>query len=250
MDVPASTSRPGDRAELTVDELATRARLPVRTIREYQTMGLLPSPERRGRVGIYRAAHLARLELIGRLQERGYSLAGIRDLVVSWRDGADLGEVLGLEADQLVHLDEPGTPATAAQLATLLPALVPDRLNDLLATGVVETCGPDRYCVPSPSLLQLAVDAIAAGYGPDRVLALLTTIRDSTAVIASATVALLTDRPDGSDADQLVALATRGRGLLAHGTGRLTVHAIGRHLGIDHDGDTTTALRQLLETDR
>lgn len=247
MDVPATTTSPGDPVELTVDELATRAGLPVRTIREYQTMGLLPSPERRGRVGVYRSAHLSRLQLIGRLQDRGYSLAGIRDLVGSWRDGADLGEVLGLEADQLVHLDEPGAPATPDQLAALLPALVPDRLDDLLATGIVEACGPGRYCVPSPSLLQLAVDAIAAGYPPDAVLALLTTIRHATTLIAGATVELLSDRPPGSDADQLLVLATRGRGLLAHGTGRLTIHAIGRQLGIDHDGDTTTALRQLLE---
>ena len=66
--------------ELSVDELARRAGLPTRTIREYQTIGLLPSPERRGRVGIYRIAHLQRLQLIARLQDRGYSLAGIRDL--------------------------------------------------------------------------------------------------------------------------------------------------------------------------
>jgi DNA-binding transcriptional MerR regulator len=249
MDAPATTA-PDDGVELTVDELASRAGLPVRTIREYQTIGLLPPPERRGRVGIYRSAHLARLQLIGRLQDRGYSLAGIRDLVGSWRDGADLGEVLGLEADQLVHLDEPGAPATPDQLADLLPTLVPHRLDDLLASGVIETCGPGRYCVPSPSLLQLAVDAISTGYDPDRVLALLTTIRDATSVIAGATVALLTDRPVDSDADQLMAFATRGRGLLAHGTGRLTIHAIGRQLGIDHDGDATTALRQLLEADR
>lgn len=246
--VPAAV--PAEAAdELIVDQLATRAGLPVRTIREYQTMGLLPGPERRGRVGIYGPTHLARLALIGRLQERGYSLAGIRDLVGSWRDGADLGEVLGLEADQLVHLDEPGTPATLVQIGALLPTLVPGRLQDLLATSVVEACGPGRYCVPSPSLLQLAVDAIAAGYQPDAVLGLLTTIRDATAVVAGAAVALLADRPAEGDTDRLVALAARGRGLLAHGTGRLTIHAIGRRLGIDHDDDSTAALRRLLEVD-
>jgi DNA-binding transcriptional MerR regulator len=247
---PASTTSPENEIELTVDALARRAGLPVRTIREYQTMGLLPSPHRRGRIGIYRSAHLARLELIGRLQERGYSLAGIRDLVRSWRDGADLGEVLGLEPDQLVHLDEPGTPATRDQLAALLPALVPHELQRLLECGLVEACGPDRYCIPSPSVLQLTVDAISAGYEPDRVLALVTTIRDATAVIADAAVDLLADRPAHGEADQLLALATRGRGLLAHGTGRLTIYAIGRHLGIDHDGDTTAVLRHLLEPDR
>jgi DNA-binding transcriptional MerR regulator len=244
---PSIAEAPGDRLELTIDGLAARAALPVRTIREYQTMGLLPSPERRGRIGIYRQMHLARLELIARLQNRGYSLAGIRDLVGSWRDGADLGEVLGLEPDQLVHLDEPGAPATSDQLAALLPTLVPFRLDDLLATGVIEACGPERYCIPSPSLLQLAVDAIAAGYEPDVVLAMLTKIRDATAVIADAIVSLLAERPANGVTDQLVAMATRGRGLLAHGTGRLTIHAIGRRLGIEDEGNITAALRRLLE---
>jgi DNA-binding transcriptional MerR regulator len=231
---------------LTVDELAVRTGLPTRTIREYQTIGLLPPPERRGRVGIYGSAHVGRLELIGRLQDRGYSLAGIRDLLGSWRDGADLAEVLGLEPDQLVHLEEPGALATGQQLAALLPALVPHRLDDLIATGAVEACGPDRYGVTSPSLMQLTVDAIAAGYDLDRILELLTTIHDAATAIAAAAVDLLADVPAGSEPDQLLALATRGRGLLAHGTGRLTIHAIGKKLGVDRHPDTTTALAELL----
>ncbi|MGH9261049.1 MAG: MerR family transcriptional regulator, partial [Acidimicrobiales bacterium] len=161
---------------LTVAELAQRAKLPVRTIREYQTMGLLPAPTKRGRVGIYRQSHVSRLQLIARLQDRGYSLAGIRDLLASWRDGADLGEVLGLVPDELVHVDEPGTPATLDQLTVALPALIPERLGELLTIGVIEECDPDYYCVPSPSLLQLAHDALGAGYTPDRVLDLLAVI--------------------------------------------------------------------------
>jgi DNA-binding transcriptional MerR regulator len=231
--------------ELTVDELAQRAGMPVRTIREYQTLGLLPSPERRGRVGIYRRTHLTRLELINRLQERGYSLAGIGDLLASWRDGADLGEVLGLAADQLVHLDEPGAPATLDQLARLLPDLVPARLDDLLAVGVVEACGPDRFCIPSPSLLQLTIDLLGGGYSEERVLGLLRTIHDATTAVADATVGLLADLPTDLEADTLVALAARGRGLLAHGTGRLTIHTIGRLLGVEDDGGAPSALRRL-----
>jgi hypothetical protein len=49
------TAAPGSGAgtaePLTIDELARHVALPVRTIREYHTMRLLPSPERRGRVG-------------------------------------------------------------------------------------------------------------------------------------------------------------------------------------------------------
>jgi DNA-binding transcriptional MerR regulator len=243
-----ATAPPAPADGLTIDELASRTALPVRTIREYQTIGLLPGPERHGRVGIYRTSHVTRLELIGRLQRRGYSLAGIGDLLASWRDGADLGEVLGLDADQLVHLDEPGAPASLEQLSRILPTLVPDRLADLVTSGVVEVCGPDRYCVPSPSLLQLVVEALAVGYDADRILELLGTIRRATTVIADATIELLGERPPTATTDQLVALATRGRGLLAHGTGRLTVHAIGRALGVDHDDDTAAAMRTLLGT--
>jgi DNA-binding transcriptional MerR regulator len=234
----------GEPAEWTVDDLAQRAGLPVRTIREYQTLGVLPAPRRRGRVGIYGPSHLVRLELIGRLQTRGYALAGIRDLLGAWRDGADLGEILGLAPDQLVHLDEPGVPATLEQLTKVLPSLVPDRLDDLLATGAVEACGPDRYCIPSPSLLQLAVDAVAAGYTAAQVLAMLHTIGRAAAAVADATIALLGDPPPDAHRDRLVALAERGRGLLAHGTGRLTVHTIGRRLGVTDEASVAGALRQ------
>jgi DNA-binding transcriptional MerR regulator len=233
--------------EMSVDALARRAELPVRTIREYQSVGVLPGPERRGRVGIYRPAHLRRLELIGRLQRRGYSLAGIRDLLSSWRDGRDLGEVLGLEPDELIHVDEPGTPADVDQLRRLLPELVPDRLPELAAAGVVEDCGSGRWCVPSPSLLQLTADLLAVGYPPDRVAALVDRIGRATSAIADDVVDLLGEVPEGADTDRLASLADRGRGLLAHGTGRLTVHTIGRRLGIDHHDDLAAAVRRRLE---
>jgi DNA-binding transcriptional MerR regulator len=235
--------------ELTVDELAHRAKLPVRTIREYQAMGLLPAPAKRGRVGVYRHSHVSRLQLIARLQHRGYSLAGIRDLLASWRDGADLGEVLGLVPDELVHIDEPGTPATLDQLTAALPSLVPDRVRDLVAIGVIEECDPDHYCVPSPSLLQLASDALRAGYAPDRVLDLLAGISRAAADVSDAVVAALATPPEAPDQAALAALATRARGLLAHGTGRLTIHTLGRRLGITDHAAAADLIRQLLGVD-
>lgn len=232
-----------DTDELSVDELATRAGLPTRTIREYQTMGLLPPPERRGRVGVYRPAHQHRLALIGRLQERGYSLAGIRDLLASWHDGDELTDILDLSPDELVHLDEPGAPATLDQLARLLPRLVPERLDDLLAVGVIDQCGPDRYCVPSPSLLQLTVDALAAGYPAAAVLSLLTAVHDAAELVASAAHTLITRPPARIDPERLEALATRGRGLLAHGTGRLAIYTLGQRLDHDTPGRRTRHAR-------
>ena len=108
------TAAPGSAAgtaePLTIDELARQVALPVRTIREYHTMRLLPPPERRGRVGLYGPRHVQRLELITRLQRRGYSLAGIRDLLGAWESGSDLTTLLGVGGGQ-APLDE--TPDTA-----------------------------------------------------------------------------------------------------------------------------------------
>jgi DNA-binding transcriptional MerR regulator len=228
----------------TVDELARRVDIPVRTIREYQTIGLLPRPRRSGRIGLYDASHLRRLRLIARLQQRGYSLAGIADLLSAWRDGDAISDVLGLEPDQLVHVDEPGAPATLAQLEEMLPALVPGQLDALLASGVVEACGPDRYCVPSPSLLQLSIDALAVGLAPDVVLALLAGLRAAADTAADAVLDALARIPDTADDTSIATLVTRGRGLLAHGVGRLTLHRLGRTVGAgDHPtGDELAAV--------
>jgi DNA-binding transcriptional MerR regulator len=243
----ATVTAAHDPLELTIDELARRADLPARTIREYQTIGLLPPPRRRGRVGVYGESHRSRLDLIGRLQQRGYSLAGIRDLLLAWRDGDDLGEVLGLRPDQLVHVEEPGAPATIEQLEQLLPGLVPQRLSELLATGVVELCGDATYCVPSPSLLHLAADALRVGYAAETILGLLDVLGRAADSVADAAVAAVTRRPPDATPEDLVAFATRARGLLAHGSGRLAIHALGRHLGITDEADVADGLRRMME---
>ncbi|WP_405997444.1 MerR family transcriptional regulator [Streptomyces sp. NBC_00829] len=62
----------------TVDELAARAGVTVRTIRFYSTRGLLPPPViGPRRVGHYGPGHLSRLALIEELQHQGMTLAAI-----------------------------------------------------------------------------------------------------------------------------------------------------------------------------
>ncbi|MFB7240938.1 MerR family transcriptional regulator [Streptomyces populi] len=63
---------------LTVDELAARAGVTVRTVRFYSARGLLPPPViGPRRVGHYSQEHLARLALIEELQHQGMTLAAI-----------------------------------------------------------------------------------------------------------------------------------------------------------------------------
>src|ERR1700756_5507187 len=119
---------------LTIDDLARRVQLPVRTIREYHTMRLLPPPERRGRLGLYGGQHVQRLQLIARLQRRGYSLAGIRDLLGAWESGTGLSTLLGVDERQAA-LDEVPLLLTRRELFQQLPALDSATLSRALQVG-------------------------------------------------------------------------------------------------------------------
>ncbi|MEU3346154.1 MerR family transcriptional regulator [Streptomyces sp. NPDC006700] len=67
-----------DEPTLTIDELAARAGVTVRTVRFYSGRGLLPPPVLGPRrVGRYGEEHLARLALIEEMQRRGMTLAAI-----------------------------------------------------------------------------------------------------------------------------------------------------------------------------
>ncbi|MDE0232550.1 MAG: MerR family transcriptional regulator [bacterium] len=83
--------------------MAQAAGIPTSTVRLYQNKGLLSPPERRGRVGYYDAAHRDRLRLIAHLQERGFSLAAIKESLDYWNEGRSLAHLLGIN-DIAPHL--------------------------------------------------------------------------------------------------------------------------------------------------
>lgn len=90
MSAQPSTASDGD---LTVDELAAAAGIPVRRIRFYAGKRLLPPPRLDGRTGLYGQAHLARLRLIAELQDAGYTLAAIEEFLATVPDDADADAV-------------------------------------------------------------------------------------------------------------------------------------------------------------
>jgi DNA-binding transcriptional MerR regulator len=218
-----------DGPDWPVEELAARAGLPVRTIREYQTMRVLDPPERRGRVAFYGDAHLQRLALIARLQERGYSLAGIRDLLDAWAAGRDLAGILvgpdGALADEApVVLDRDSFRAAVSHLPT-------GRLGDLVALGIVMERVEGEYCVSSPSLLVLIDDALANGMAVDDALAVASAIVTGVRGIAGAVAVTLGEAlGDRVDDEAIVRLLRRGRVLVAQATSRLLLDELGRAL--------------------
>jgi DNA-binding transcriptional MerR regulator len=78
MTQPMTRDADPEEPALTVDELAARAGVTVRTIRFYSTRGLLPPPTiGPRRIGRYGHEHISRLALIEELQRQGMTLAAI-----------------------------------------------------------------------------------------------------------------------------------------------------------------------------
>ena len=71
----------------TVDELAATTGFTVRTTRYYASLGLIPPPIRKGRVGYYGPDHRARLELIRALQDHGFTLQGVERFLEGLPEG-------------------------------------------------------------------------------------------------------------------------------------------------------------------
>lgn len=87
-----------DPAGITIDELAALTGTTTRRIRSFQTLGLLPHPELRGRTGLYGPDHRARVDTIVGLQERGFSLESLGVLFEAVTEGRSLADVLGITA--------------------------------------------------------------------------------------------------------------------------------------------------------
>ncbi|UDY37591.1 MerR family transcriptional regulator [Dermatobacter hominis] len=222
-----------DGEALRVDELSARTGVPVRTIREYQTWKVLHPPRKVGRVGIYDRSHVDRLADIARLQDRGYSIAAIRDLFDAWDRGAGLRDVLGVRGAIGAPADEAPLELTARQLHDLVPQIAdaPPLMRRAVDVGLLWP-RRDGFVVRSPALLQLVSDTVGAGVGVDAALDVaeaVTSAADEVGRAASGAVAALL----GSDPADREALLRTGRILLARAIATHAIDRVGRHLLAD-----------------
>jgi DNA-binding transcriptional MerR regulator len=159
--------------EATVEELARDHGLPVSTVRLYQTRGLLPPPRRQGRVAYYGEEHRGRLRLITRLQERGFSLAAIKELLDGMASGRSLQAVLGLGGDTAPTWTS-GAPVTLtlAELGEHLPGVepTPELIERVVRLGLVRRDGPDTVTVEGPGFLDIGSRLVRMGVPVDAVL--------------------------------------------------------------------------------
>ncbi|WP_217142336.1 MerR family transcriptional regulator [Streptomyces sp. AC627_RSS907] len=195
---------------LTIDELAARAGVTVRTVRFYGTRGLLPPPAiGPRRVGRYGGEHLARLALIEELQHQGMTLAAIerylgqlppdlnahglalhRAVVASWAP----------EAVERVTREELGRRAGRP--------LTDEEVERLAAMDIVTRDGDaeDAYRVDT-GLLRLGVGLLDVPLSPDTVLAARTALLEHSRAAARDLSRLLRDAVAERDARDVRSLS-------------------------------------------
>ncbi len=149
-------------AELTVDELAAAAGIPVRRIRFYAGKKLLPPPRLDGRTGLYGPAHLARLQLIAELQDAGYTLSAVEEFLSAVPHDADADAVAMVAT--LVS-PAPGGPAlvlTREELEERLgEPLTEERLRLLEAANLLTRQDGDERVHLSHAQLEFAMRMLA-----------------------------------------------------------------------------------------
>ncbi|MFF8828418.1 MerR family transcriptional regulator [Streptomyces sp. NPDC015131] len=184
-----------DRPTLTVDELAARAGVTVRTIRFYGTRGLLPPPViGPRRVGHYGPEHLSRLALIEELQHQGMTLAAIErylEQLPADLSAHDLAIHRALVATWAPDAPEEMTRAELERRAGR--ALRDEDLDRLAAMDVLaRTEAEDAYRV-DPGLLRLGMRLLDVPIAHETILASRTVLVEHTRAAAQELTRLFRD---------------------------------------------------------
>jgi DNA-binding transcriptional MerR regulator len=83
-----------------VEQLASACDVSVDTVRYYQARGLLPQPDKEGRVAWYREEHVERIRRIRSFQREGLTLAAIRRVLDGELGIADTGLAAAVAAER------------------------------------------------------------------------------------------------------------------------------------------------------
>lgn len=157
----AVTAAPETLEGLTVDQVARLTGTTIRTIRWYQSEGLLPPPRREGRTARYDAGHVQRLEAIRDLQAHGLTLVAIRRLLERAPDTA---------ANALAFVRAAVSPVGKAEAEVIDPDEGAARLGggrsdqvaaSLDALGIIRVLPDGRWELPAPAIFRAAEELAA-----------------------------------------------------------------------------------------
>jgi DNA-binding transcriptional MerR regulator len=178
---------------LTVDELAARAGVTVRTVRFYSTKGLLPPPViGPRRVGHYSQEHLARLALIEELQHQGMTLAAIERHLQQLPPDLSAHDLAIHRAVVASWAPDAAEYVTREELERRAGrSLGEEELDRLVAMSVI-TRTADSFRV-DPGLLRLGVQLLDVPIAHETILAARTVLLEHSRAAARELSALLRD---------------------------------------------------------
>lgn len=200
----------------TVDELAARAGVTVRTVRFYGTRGLLPPPViGPRRVGQYGPAHLSRLALIEELQRQGMTLAAIERYLEQLPPDLSAQDLAIHRALVASWAPESAERITRQELERRAGRPLADRdVDRLAAMGVLDKgpgADPDVFRLDA-SLLRLGVELLDVPIGHETILASRTVLLEHARSAAQELARLFREqvwnpyRESGEDPDHLSAM--------------------------------------------
>ncbi|HZM42007.1 MAG TPA: MerR family transcriptional regulator [Acidimicrobiales bacterium] len=182
----------------TVEEVAERTGTTIRTVRWYQSEGLLPSPRRAGRVALYTDEHVARLDAIRDLQAHGLTLTAIRRLLDRAPGHAATTALAFAKAAVARTGESDAEIVTAAEGTARLhvdPAETPDGVDEALLEelGMVRVLPDGRWQILAPAVFQAAAELAAAGVPLARRIEVTRQLREHTQVMAHAVVEMFVE---------------------------------------------------------
>ncbi|WMX44156.1 MerR family transcriptional regulator [Streptomyces roseicoloratus] len=198
----------------TVDELAARAGVTVRTVRFYGTRGLLPPPViGPRRVGHYGPAHLSRLALIEELQRQGMTLAAIERYLEQLPADLSAQDLAIHRALVASWAPESAEAITRQELERRAGRPLADRdVDRLAAMGVLDrTAEPGTFRLDG-SLLRLGVELLDVPIEHETILASRTVLLEHARSAAQELARLFQEqvwspyRESGADPDHLTAM--------------------------------------------
>ena len=182
IDTETDETETDETARLTVDELATETGMTVRTVRYYAGLGLIPPPERRGRLAFYSDVHVARLRLVRALQDHGLSLAAIEEYLARIPADSDADELAVQRLAVSTWSPQPPERMPAADLERRAGRPVdPATLDVLLALGVVEQDDGELALLPG---FDATLKVLDLGISKDGITAAGAAIQRHTAALA------------------------------------------------------------------
>jgi DNA-binding transcriptional MerR regulator len=180
---------------MSVEQLANRVGMTVRTVRFYAGRGLIPAPRREGRNGYYGPDHLARLELVRELQAHGFTLSAIEGYLE--RIPADATPEDVAMHRTLLAPWMPGRPETINRAELDVRSgrtLSDDDIEMLVAIGVVEPTPVDDMFNVAQAHLAVGIQLLDLGLPKEAALAAQRVFNEHGRAVANELTAVFRDQ--------------------------------------------------------